>query len=498
MDGDEESHLVRERRAKAERLRRDGHEPYPWEFAGRVATSAVLERARPLEKGTTESGPPIRVAGRLVAVRSHGGTSFLDLTDQAGDLQLILRPDQLGEEPYRYWLNELDPGDLIGAEGVPARSRRGEPSLEVHQLTILAKALAPPPEKYHGLKDPEDRLRRRYVDLLSSRETRTRFLARAGIVEEIRGFLRARDFVEAETPILVPVASGATAEPFRTRSNYLAGELQLRISIELHLKRLLVGGFDRVFELGRAFRNEDLDSTHSPEFSELEVYWAYSDYTDMRHLVEALYERLAARTAELLPDLPEPREAVKAFHPPFATVDWVSALEEHSGIREVTRRTHDELWRLVRAANIVAAEGSTTAKLLDKLFEHYVEPTLVRPTVVVDFPTITSPLAKRHRSKGDRIERFEVYYHGFELGNAYTELNDPDEQERRFREQLSERAEDAYAYDSDFVEALRFGMPPASGFGVGVDRLMMAFAGLPSIKDVILFPMVRERNPRVE
>ena len=491
MVPEDDSHLVRERRAKAERLRQDGHEPFPWEFPHRVPTTIVVERARTLSKGSTESHPPLRVGGRVGAIRSHGGTSFVDLSDQAGDLQLILRPDHMGEERYRYWLAQLDPGDILGADGFAALSRRGEPSLEVRGLTMLAKALAPPPEKFHGLKDPEDRLRRRYAELLSSRETRERFHARFSLVRAIREFPQAREFVEVETPVLVPVASGATAEPFRTTSNYLAEELQLRISIELHLKRLLVGGFERVFEVGRTFRNEDLDSTHSPEFTELELYWAYADYSDMQRLVQDLYVDLAHRATALLPGLPGPQAAAEAFQPPFATIDWVSTLEERSGIRDIMGKGRDELFRLTQAAHIVVAADATEAKLLDKLFEHYVEPTLLKPTFALDFPVVTSPLAKRHRKLPGRIERFEVYYQGFEIGNAYTELNDPDEQEQRFREQLSRRAEDAYAMDADFIQALRFGMPPATGFGVGVDRLVMAFLGIPSIKDVILFPMVR-------
>ncbi|MCI4345106.1 MAG: lysine--tRNA ligase, partial [Thermoplasmata archaeon] len=351
----------------------------------------------------------------------------------------------------------------------------------------------PPPEKYHGLQDPEERIRRRYVDLLSSAETRQRFVARSMLVRVLRAFLDGEGFLEVETAALVPTAGGAAAEPFRTHSNYLNGPLQLRISLELPLKRLLVGGLERVYEIGHVFRNEDLDSIHSPEFSELELYWAYADYADMRGLAERMYERLAGRIAELLPDSASARAAPERFRPPFATVDFVSELERRSGISGILAKSPEELRALARAAGAKVPEDSPPGKFLDKLFEHYVEPTLDRSTFVLDYPALTTPLAKRHRSRPGIVERFELFSQGVELGNAYTELNDPDEQEARFRAQLQGTSDDHYAYDEDFVEALRFGMPPATGFGLGIDRLMMALAGIPSIKDVILFLPVRPR-----
>ncbi|MCI4330386.1 MAG: lysine--tRNA ligase [Thermoplasmata archaeon] len=488
------SPLERERRAKVERIRTAGGEPYPWSFPGRVATSEVVVRAKALSPGThSEGGELLAVAGRLRTTRTHGKTSFLDVEDLAGGLQLFLRVDELGEEGYARALSVVDPGDLIGARGVPLQTRRGEPSLLVSELVLLAKAIHPPPEKFHGLQDPEERIRRRYVDLLSSPETRQRFVARSLLVRELRAFLDSEGFLEFETASLVPTASGAAAEPFRTHSNYLNGPLQLRISLELPLKRLLVGGLERVYEIGHVFRNEDLDSIHSPEFSELEVYWAYADYHDMRALTERMYERLARRIAELLPDSPAAREAPTRFRPPFATVDFVSELEQRSGITDLLHKSREELRALARAAGARVPDESPAGKFLDKLFEHYVEPTLDRPTFVLDYPELTTPLAKRHRSRPGLVERFELFSQGLELGNAYTELNDPDEQEARFRAQLQGSGDDHYAYDGDFVEALRFGMPPATGFGIGIDRLMMALTGIASIKDVILFLPVRPR-----
>jgi lysyl-tRNA synthetase class 2 len=489
----EENALERERREKVARWRVEDREPYPWSFPGRVGTDAVRTAAVRLRPGEDEPAHSFRVAGRLRAIRQHGRTAFADLEDLAGELQLLLRVDELGEDGYRRWLSDLDPGDLVGADGIAAVSRRGEPSLVVRTLTLLSKAIAPPPEKFHGLTDVEERIRRRYVDLLSSPESRARFRARTLLVREIRDYFDAAGFLEVETPVLGPVAGGAAAAPFVTHSNYLDADLQLRIALELPLKRLIVGGLERVYEIGKTFRNEDLDSTHSPEFTELEAYWAYADYHDMRRLMEGLFDRLARRAPEILPNDPAVVAAAAAFRPPFATVDFVEELERRSGIADLLSKDRDELRTLARAAGSTVPDNSSTGTFLDKLFEHYVEPSIDRVTFVVDFPTATTPLAKRHRSKPGRVERFEIFAPGFELANAYTELTDPDEQEQRFREQLGERGDDRYAYDADFVEALRYGLPPTTGIGFGVDRLLMALLGIPSIKEIILFPLVRPR-----
>ena len=483
--------LEQERRAKAARLREAGGEPYPWSFPDRVLTDAVRAAGAGLAPGSEDPSRSFRVAGRLRSVREHGKTAFADLEDGAGVLQLLLRSDLLGEAGYRDGLAGLDPGDIVGAEGLASLSRRGEPSLAVRSLTLLAKAISPPPDKYHGVQDPEAKVRRRYLELLASPESRRRVRVRALLLAEVRRFLDDAGFVEVETPVLLPVAGGAAAAPFVTRSNYLDGELRLRIALELPLKRLIVGGLERVYELGKAFRNEDLDSTHSPEFTELEAYWAYADYHDMRGLAERLFARLANRTAEWLPDAPEAARGVALFRPPYRTVDFVEELERLGGISDVLGKSRDELRELARRAGSTVPPDSSTGTFLDKLFEKYVEPTFDRLTFVVDHPEATTPLAKRHRTKPGRVERFEVFVPGYELGNAYTELNDPDEQERRFRAQLGERADDRYAYDEEFVRALRFGLPPTTGIGLGVDRIVMALTGAASIKEVLWFPLVR-------
>ncbi|MFZ1023807.1 MAG: lysine--tRNA ligase [Thermoplasmata archaeon] len=495
MPAEEESHLVQERRQKVARLRNEGREPYPWTFPHRVPIAEVLARCAGLSPGAQEEGASVRVAGRLKAVRSHGKSSFLDIEDLSGPLQLFARVNELGDEVYSRWLADLDPGDLVGAEGTPMVTRRGEPSLLVRELNLLSKALTPPPEKFHGLQDPEERLRHRHVDLLSSAESRSRFRLRSLIVSELRRYLDQRGFLEVETPILVPIASGAAAQPFVARSNFLDADLQLRIAEELPLKRLLVGGLERVYEVGRCFRNEDGDTTHSPEFTMFELYWAYADYFDMRELVEGLLRHLATQLRAWAPEDPKIQSATAQFEPAFASIDFVDELERRSGISDLLSKNPKELRELARAIGSTVPADSPPGVFLDKLFEHYVEPTLDRPTFVMDHPESTTPLAKRHRSRPGRVERFELFCKGFELGNAYTELNDPDEQERRFQEQLAARGIDHYAYDAEFVEALRYGMPPATGVGLGVDRIVMALLGVPSIKEVILFPQRRRRVP---
>ena len=492
----------------AERLRkRDlwvsrGHPAYPHHFPDRVPSAQIREVLKDVPPGGSREDLRRRVAGRLRAIRQHGKTAFIPLEDQSGEIQLFLRVDDLGEAEYARVLDVLDPGDIVGAEGVPTRTRRGEPSLRILSLQLLAKAIRPPPEKWHGLKDPELRLRQRYVDLLSSPEVRRRFEARSAVIRELRTHLDGLGFLEVETPILNRTASGGLARPFRTHYNYLEEDFSLRIALELHLKRLLVGGFEKVYEIGKVFRNEDMDSLHSPEFTMLELYWAYSDYRDMMGLVEGLFPRLAgAASPYFSPE--KARELEEAFRPPWARLDFLEALEKESGTSGIMDRPREELVRWARDLGLAVREDSTVGTSLDKLFGHYVEPKLRRPTFVMDHPLETTPLAKRHREKPGRVERFELFYRGFELCNAYTELNDPDDQEARFRDQLRDRPKDAlegdeetYGYDADFVEALRFGMPPASGIGIGIDRLCMVLLGAESVKDVILFPPTRKPGSR--
>jgi lysyl-tRNA synthetase class 2 len=457
-----------------------------------VTTAHVYAEAEKLAPGVTDDKTTRRVAGRVLLLRKVGKNAFLPLRDASGDLQLHLQADVMGVDLYDRVLSALDGGDIVGAEGNPSKTSRGEPSLLVKSLTLLSKALNPPPEKWHGLKDSEARLRQRYVDLFTSPDTFRTFEARSKLVRELRTELDKRGFFEVETPVLGRVASGAAAKPFQTHYNFLDEDYRLRISLELHLKRLLVGGFEKVYEIGKVFRNEDLDSTHSPEFTMLELYWAYADYEDIRALVEGLFSHLARVASEIVPS-EQGKEIVRSFTPPYGRVDFVESLEKESGIHDPLSLSVDQLRTLAKEAGARIDSDTPPGTCLDKLFSRYVEPTLIEPTFVFDHPQSTTPLARRHRSKLGRVERFELYYHGMELANAYSELNDPDEQEARFIEQARDMAEESYAYDADFVEALRYGMPPAGGLGFGVDRLIMVLLGAPSIKDVILFPPTRPK-----
>ncbi len=499
--------LTEERRHKREKWREGGDEPYPHGFPGRVSLASVRAEVAGREPGSELAGTLRRVAGRVLTIRQHGKTAFVPLRDQSGELQLFLRVDDLGEAGYQRTLDTLDPGDLVGAEGVPVVTRRGEPSLRACSVKLLAKALRPPPEKWHGLVDTEARLRQRYVDLLSSPEVLRSFEGRSALLAEMRRLLSAEGFLEVETPVLGRVASGGLAHPFVTHYRFLEEDFRLRVALELPLKRLLVGGFEKVFEIGKVFRNEDLDADHSPEFTMMELYWAYADYGDVRGLVERLTQALARAAAPYLPK-EEAEQRVRDFTPPYATVDYVERLEKESGISGIVELPRERLLELARGVGAKVYASMSHGAALDKLFGHYVESRFERPTFVLDYPLETTPLAKRHRSKPGRVERFELFYRGIELGNAYTELNDPDDQEARFREQLpppsgpggADAQEETYAYDEDFVEALRYGMPPAGGLGMGVDRLVMAMLGLSSIKDAILFLPTRARptGPSIE
>jgi lysyl-tRNA synthetase class 2 len=490
---EEEHRLIAERRRKLDHVAASGRLPYPYRFSGAVPTTTVAAAASALAPGADDPSQTFAVAGRLGSLRQHGKSAFLDLHDREGSIQLFARVDELGEAGYQAMLDELDPGDIVGVTGHPVRTKRGEPSLRVTKLELLAKALRPPPEKWHGLQDEEARIRRRHVDLFASPASRARFRARSLLTGGLRTFLSDHGFLEVETGVLGPVASGAAARPFVTRSNYLDDDLRLRIALELHLKRLLVGGLERVFELGPVFRNEDLDSTHTPEFTMMECYWAYADYQDMRGLVEGLYARLAEVAATALPDVPEARGAPEVFRAPFDVVDYVATLEAKMDVSGLLEKPVDELRVLARKTGAPIAGDAPAGKCFDKLFDHYVEPTLLRPTFVFDYPAATSPLAKAHRSRPGLIERFELFYRGFELGNAYSELNDPEEQRRRFLAQAGDDLDASYAYDAEFIEALEYGMPPAAGLGIGVDRMAMALTGATSIKDVVLFPQSRRK-----
>jgi lysyl-tRNA synthetase, class II len=481
-DGADE--LLAARRRKLESLRDAGIDPFPHEFDGVEPIAAVRAAHAELAPGD-ETGVRHRVAGRLAARRGQGKMAFLDLVDRSGRIQLQARVDDLGPEGMDRLLG-LDLGDLIGIDGIAFMSRRGELTLRVLDFTLLAKSLRPPPEKHHGLTDVETRFRRRELDLIANEDARELFITRARVISAVRRFLDSEGFVEVETPVLQPLYGGALARPFTTHHNALDREFYLRIATELYLKRLIVGGLERVYELGKDFRNEGVDTTHNPEFTMLEWYEAYADYED----IAARCERLVAYVAT---------EAGYSgeidLSPPWRRERLPLAILDRTGIDIMELSTREELAAAMAARELPVKREDTWPQLVDELLSKHVEPTLIEPTFLLDYPVSLSPFAKRHRSIPGLVERFEAYIGGLEIANAFTELNDPDEQRRRFEEQRALAGagdEETQPYDEGFVEALEQGMPPTGGIGIGIDRLVMVLTGRRSIREVVLFPAMRD------
>jgi lysyl-tRNA synthetase class 2 len=452
----------------------------PKRFPDRDHVVDVRAEADALAEGA-EGADTRRLAGRVMARRDLGKIVFLDLVDRSGRIQLLCPAARTGEV-------DVHLGDVVGAIGKPTKSRRGEPSLIVDELVPLAKIRSPLPDTFHGLTDVEQRYRKRYLDLLMNEESRRTALIRAKMITEIRAYLDGEGFVEVETPILQPLYGGGFAEPFVTHSNELDADLYLRIADELYLKRLIVGGLERVYELSKDFRNESTSYKHSPEFTQLEWYEAYADYNDIMERAETLVERAALATIGRTNVTFKGHEV--ELKRPWARVKFVDALAEHG----VWSRDAGELEEKLKAAGVDTSRDKTWSQLADHAYSHFVEPTLIQPTFVVDWPIELSPFARATDDDPTIVERFEAVVAGMEFANAFTELNDSEEQAQRFAMQEAEReAGDAEAEpgDPDFVEALSYGMPPTGGIGIGIDRLAMVFAEQDSIRDVILFPMQR-------
>jgi lysyl-tRNA synthetase, class II len=481
------SDLLGERRAKLERLREQGIEPYPHAFPDRTEIAAIREAHEGIEPGA-ETSERYRVAGRLTARRGHGKASFLDLQDGTGQIQIQARVDELGEA-YEGLLS-LDIGDIVGIEGTVFASKRGELSIRAEAWELLSKSLRPPPEKFHGLEDVETRYRRRELDLMANEETRDLFLKRARTIAEVRRWLDDRGFVEVETPVLQPLYGGALARPFTTHHNALDRDLYLRIATELYLKRLVVGGIDKVYELGKDFRNEGVSHKHNPEFTMLEWYEAYADYEDTARELESLVSTVAER---VLGTTKVEREGETIdLAPPWRRMTLRDAIKERAGIDVLEHPSREEL---AAAMDSKPDPEEGWGKLVDGLLSKEVEPTLIQPTFIVDYPVELSPFAKRHRSDEGLVERWEAFVGGIEIANSFTELNDPDEQRRRFEQQAEETArgdEETQPYDETFIESLEQGMPPTGGVGLGIDRLVMILTGAKSLREVLLFPAMRD------
>nr|PZN91239.1 MAG: lysine--tRNA ligase [bacterium] len=502
------SQAIRARYEKLDELRRRGIEPFAYRYdvnastAGARASFEAAEREGTLEEGF---GPVVRLGGRLVALRAHGKTVFADLTDRHGRIQLYFRRDDLGEERFGL-LGLLDPGDWLGVEGRLFRTRMGEVTVRVASFELLAKSLRPLPfgkevvdpetgekQVFGGFADIEQRYRQRYADLAVHPEVREVFIKRARVISAMRRFLDARGYIEVETPVLQPLYGGASARPFITHHRALDMPLYLRIADELYLKRLIVGGLERVYEIGKDFRNEGIDRTHNPEFTMLEFYQAFADYADMMALVEELMAELVREVTG--GPLRLVYQGVELdFTPPYPRVPYFEALRTYGGL-DVESMGDEALREAVRSLGGVEDEAALTRpKLVDELFKHLVEPHLVQPVFITDFPRELSPLAKPKRGNPRLVERFELMVAGREIANAFSELNDPIDQRERFEAQVRLREqgdEEAQTYDEDYIRALEYGMPPTGGVGIGVDRLVMLLTDQPSIRDVILFPTMR-------
>jgi lysyl-tRNA synthetase class 2 len=488
-----EDHVGDERRrrlAKLEALRSAGVEPYPVRF-DRTHTAAELhEHWGHLEPGA-ETDDEVRVAGRLLRIRRQGRLTFGTLRDDTGTVQLFVSEAELGR-PGHAAFDDLDLGDWVGAEGTVLRTQRGELSVKVRAFQLLAKALRPLPSKWHGLSDVDTRFRMRYVDLIANEDARRVFATRFSVIATIRQFLTERGFVEVETPVLHTQAGGAAAKPFTTYHNALDRALSLRVALELHLKRLLVAGYERVFELGRVFRNEGLGTRYNPEFTMLELYQAYADYRDMATLTEDLVAACAeAATGSTAVTVAGQRLDLA---PPWPRRPMLDLLREHAGVSVHPSLPAPELAAICDRLGVPRQPGWGPGKLVLELYEKTVEPHLVGPVFVTDYPREVSPLARARPDDPHLVERFEVVTLGRELANAFSELNDPVEQRRRFEAQARLAAagdEEAHGVDEDYLRALEYGLPPCGGLGVGVDRLVMLVAGVSSIREVILFPHLR-------
>jgi lysyl-tRNA synthetase, class II len=477
------------RRGKLDELRRRGLDPYPPRFPVDGSVSQIVARFAALDAAALDAqASRVRVGGRVTAIRSHGKATFVDLSDGDGRIQVYLKRDVVGDEGFSL-LDTLDLGDFWGAEGVVFRTRTGELSIRAERVTVLAKGLQPWPEKWHGLADHELRARQRYLDLATNPDSRRVFLARAAIVREIRAFLDARGFIEVETPMMQPIPGGAVARPFKTHHNTLDMELFLRIAPELYLKRLVVGGFERVYEINRNFRNEGISTRHNPEFTMLEFYWAYASYEDLIVLTEEMISGIVQSV--VVGGTVRWGDATLTMQRPWRRLSMREAVLAYSDLRPEDLGERAKLEGSAKRFGVEDAARLTSGKLLAELFEATAESLLQDPTFIVDFPSDISPLAKRKPGEPELTERFELYIGGLELANAFSELNDPDDQRRRFEEQARNSGG---VVDEDYLLALEHGMPPTAGEGIGIDRLVMLLTDSHSIRDVILFPLLRPKE----
>lgn len=470
-------------------LKATGIDPYGKRFITKYNNLYLKEHFEELQNVEVEA------KGRIIAIRGHGKASFITIRDFYGDIQLYFRLDNLGEEKYNFFKKAVDIGDFIGVKGILFKTHTGEITVEVKDFTLLTKAIKVLPEKYHGLKDPELRYRRRYLDLIANRSVLELFVKRSKIIKKIRDIFDREGFLEVETPMLQPIAGGASARPFVTYYNALDQEMYLRIAPELYLKRLIVGGFEKVYEINRNFRNEGISTRHNPEFTMLEAYWAYADYTDIMDLVErTLYE-----TATYVNNSPKTNFMGYEidFTPPFRRIKFTDALKEYASVNLEDLRDLSTAKEILNKLEIKMDKPLTIANIINEVFDKKVEKNFIQPTFVYEFPIEISPLAKRTPYDPHLTDRFELFIGGLEIANAFSELNDPQDQYERFYEQMEAKKKgdvEAQEMDIDYIEAMEYGLPPTGGLGIGIDRLVMVLTGQDSIREVILFPQLKKKE----
>jgi len=494
--------IAQQRRQKLDRIRACGINPYPHKYHRSHTTQQAVEQLQQWEaKQDTEKEADrgagkdrANVAGRIMAIRRMGKSSFVDIRDSSGKIQLLFQDIDQFDEKLRELFKDLDIGDIIGVEGNLLRTKSGEPTVLVGDFTLLAKSLQPLPEKWHGLSDIDKRYRQRYLDLIANAEAREIFRVRSQVITAIRDFLNQRGFLEVETPVLQPSAGGALARPFTTHHHALDQDFYLRIAHELHLKRLIIGGFDKVYELGRTFRNEGISTKHNPEFTMLESYEAYADYNDVMSMVEKMVSEVSRQV--LGSNKVDFGGNTINLEPPWQRLELRQAIIKYSGIDFEEYPDVDSLGAAMLALKMEVDLQKDRGRLIDELISTFVEPNIIQPTFLLDYPVEMSPLAKTKPDNNRLVERFEAFAGGMEIANAFTELNDPVEQRQRFLRQQKQRqpeGEEVETIDEDFLLALEYGMPPTGGLGVGIDRLVMLLTGQQSIREVILFPQLREK-----
>lgn len=480
--------LMQQRLKKLEELRKMGIDPFGKKYDRTHFCADIIDRFEEME------GQEVSIAGRIMAKRGHGKASFADVQDRSGKIQIYVKVNEVGDQQYELF-DKLDIGDIIGVKGEVFRTKKGEISVSVKEFILLCKSLRPLPEKWHGLKDVELRYRQRYVDLIVNPDVRRTFEIRSRVIQSMRRYLDSRGFLEVETPIMTPLAGGAAARPFITHHNALGIDLYLRIATELYLKRLIVGGFEKVYEIGKDFRNEGISIKHNPEFTMMELYQAYADYEDMMEITEDMISTIAKDVLGTTRITYQGQEI--DLTPPWRRLTMVEAVEKYTGIDFKNIKSDKEALKVAKDLDLDVKEGSTKGEIISLVFEEKVEKHLIQPTFILDYPIEVSPLAKKKEDDPMFTYRFEAFITCKEMANAFSELNDPIDQKERFLQQAKQREagdEEAHVYDEDYITALEYGMPPTGGLGIGIDRLVMLLTDSYSIRDVILFPTMRPRD----